>query len=78
MSSIKKAKEKLAQLAIEHEKPWLAIAEEELNKAHTEAPPLEGAAEEDRVRAELWEYLEIDREEVLGPEHPEDIQLTAV
>ena len=78
VSSIKKAKEKLAQLAIEHEKPWLAIVEEELNKARAEAPALEGAAEEDRVRAELWEDLEIDREEVLGPEDPEDIQLTAV
>ena len=53
MSSIKKAKEKLAQLAIEHEKPWLAIVEEEVNKARAEAPALEGAAEEDRVRAEL-------------------------
>ena len=30
------------------------------------------------MRAELWEDLEIDREEVLGPEDPEDIQLTAV
>ena len=37
-----------------------------------------GDADTDAVTRNLWGDLQIDREETLGAEEPEDIQLTAV
>ena len=66
-------------MATKHNKPWLALVEEELDKASTGAAALVAEIDTNAVTVELWDDLEIHRDEVLGPEEPEeDIQLTEV
>ena len=71
VSSMKKAKEKLAELATKHNTSWLALVEEELDKANTEAAAFVGEADTNAMTAELWD-------KILAAEEPEDTQLTVV
>ena len=52
--------------------------EEELLKADAELADVVGDVDTNVVTIDLWGDLQIDCEETLGAEEPEDIQLTAV
>ena len=66
VASMKKAKEKLAELASKYNKPWIQLVEDEIAKV---CAPVDKADQSENdgveVTEELWEELKINRDKVL-------------
>ena len=70
--SMKKAKEKLAELASKYNKPWMELVEEEIAKVYAESETADRSESDGvEVTEQLWEELEINREKILGDDELE-------
>ena len=67
VGSMKKAKEKLAELASKYNKPWVELVEDEIAKVESQGGTAELSGSDGvEVTEQLWEELDINWDKVLG------------